>query len=403
MHEAARCLALAELATGVAATPAPSMHFHLTDEERGWADRWLAERAITGRVLVVHPGAGAAVKLWPAAAWGEALQALAGVTTVVFDKTGTLTMGRPELTAVQALADADPDVVLRLAAAVQARSEHPLARALVRRLQGHDLPEVAQFASVPGQGVSGRVEGHEVRVGKPAWLRDAGVHGADDDERVLVAVDGRAQLALAFADPVRPEARAVVQRLHALGLKTLLLSGDRQATAARVAAELGITEVVADVDPAGKAAVVANLVRRGERVAMVGDGVNDAPALVEAEVGIAMGQGADVARAVGGWVLLRPDLRAVVDGIGLSRATLRTIRRNLMWAFGYNVAAIPLAAGVLAPWGVWLQPAWASAAMALRAHCCASSLPCSGVTSAPTLPVAGSAPLTIGTWPDVYT
>ena len=310
---------------------------------------------------------------------GEPLERAAGVDTVVLDKTGTLTEGRPEVRDVNLGAAGLPaDEVLRLAAGLERGSEHPLARAIVAHAEsrGLALPAPAHFEARAGLGAAGEVEGRKVLVGTGRLLEregiDAGALGGWADAAagrgatpVLVAIDGRVAGALALGDRLKPTSPAAVARLHRLGMKVAMLTGDRRGVAETIAREAGIDAVEAEVLPAGKVDAVRRLQDEGRRVAMVGDGVNDAPALVQADVGLALGAGADVAAEAADVTLLRDDLHAVADALGLARRAMRTMRQNLFWAFVYNVVGIPVAAGVLYPaTGVLLSPILASAAMA---------------------------------------
>ncbi len=292
-----------------------------------------------------------------------ALERARDVDVVVFDKTGTLTRGRPAVTELEAAPGTDEDELLALAASVEADSEHPLARAIVHSAEERGLQRsaVRDFESLPGRGVRARVNEREVTVGGPRLLEEAGVQPtdrmrqwADDGATVLsVVADGRLLGALAVADEIRPESREAVAALRELGVRVAMITGDARPVAEAVARASGIdpSEVAAEVLPADKAAAVARFQADGSRVAMVGDGVNDAPALARADVGIAIGAGTDVAVESAGIVLASDDPRDVVGAIRLSRAAYRKMLQNLWWAAGYNIVAIPLAAGVLAPIG----------------------------------------------------
>jgi heavy metal translocating P-type ATPase len=310
---------------------------------------------------------------------GTALQSLQDAQVIAIDKTGTLTKGRPELTDVVTVAGADEADVLAAVAAVEANSEHPVAAAIVAsaRERGVHRAEAVDFEAVPGFGVSGRVEGRTVHVGAGRYMDRLGVDvealrgtaAALSDEgktAMYVALDGRAAAVLAVADPIKPSTPAAIAALHALGLRVAMVTGDDARTAHAIAARLGIDEVLAEVLPDGKAEAVRALQAEGRRVAFVGDGINDAPALAQADVGLAIGTGTDVAIESADVVLMSGDLRNVPNAIALSKATLRNIKQNLFWAFAYNVSLIPVAAGVLYPgFGVLLSPVFAAAAMAL--------------------------------------
>jgi Cu2+-exporting ATPase len=299
-----------------------------------------------------------------------ALERMREVTTVLFDKTGTLTRGEPVVTGVATL-HGDEDELLALAAAVEADSEHPLARAIVQRAKdmGLSLPQASQFRAIAGRGVEATVNGREVAIGGPTMLRERGLRvppaisrqtaaWADRGAAILHVVrDGQIIGALALEDQIRPEAAEAVTALQQRGVRVVMITGDARPVAEAVARDLGIDEVFAEVLPEDKDSTVATLQARGERVAMVGDGVNDAPALARADVGIAIGAGTDVAIESAGVILATSDPRAVVGVIELSRASYRKMIQNLAWAAGYNVLAIPLAAGVLAPIGIVLPPA----------------------------------------------
>jgi Cu+-exporting ATPase len=298
-----------------------------------------------------------------------ALEHLAGTTVLLLDKTGTLTTGRPRVAAVlPAGDDFSPPELLRLAAAAEAPSEHPLARALVAAAaaRGLALPAVADFRAEPGSGVSAVVGGRRVTVGRATGPLPALPPEAAGATLVEVRVDMQRAGCIALADELKPSAGPAVRELRALGWRIELVTGDRAEAAAPVAAALGLDAWHAGVSPAGKQELVRAWRARGARVAFAGDGLNDAPALAAADVGLAMGDGTDVALRSAGVVLLRGDLAGLVRAARLSRATLRNIRQNLFWAFAYNFAGLPLAAGVLYPWTGWLlHPMVASVAMSL--------------------------------------
>ena len=318
-------------------------------------------------------GTGRAAELGILFRKGEALQRLSSVQGIAFDKTGTLTEGRPELTDVVLADGADRAQVLALAAAVEAQSEHPVALAIRRGAEGLAVPEADDVQAVPGQGVTGHVGGRQIALGNPRLMAAQGIDiaalspaAADLAARgrtVLYAtIDGQPAALLAVADPIKPGAAAAVAALKAMGLRVAMVSGDAPATAQAVAAEIGIETVVAGVLPEGKVQAIGGL----GPVAFVGDGINDAPVLAAAEVGLAMGQGTDVAIEAADVVLASGDPRAVATAVDLARATLRNIRQNLFWAFAYNAALIPVAAGVFYPaFGLMLSPMLAAGAMAL--------------------------------------
>jgi Cu+-exporting ATPase len=328
----------------------------------------------TPMAIMVGTGRGAAAGVLVKNA--EALERLEEVGVLLVDKTGTLTRGKPAVEEVVSM-DARPDEILRLAASLERGSEHPLAAAIVAEAErrGLALVEAEGFRAIPGKGVAGRVGGREVALGNAALLAELGIDAAPLAPRaaalaaggatvMLAAIDGRAAGLLSAADPVKPGAADAIRELRAEGLEIVMVTGDGRATAHAVAAKLGIAHVEAEVLPADKAAAVGRWRAGGRAVAFAGDGVNDAPALAAADVGIAMGTGTDVAIASAGVTLVRGDLRGIVRARRLSRATMRNIRQNLFWAFAYNAAGVPLAAGALYPlFGVLLSPMLASAAM----------------------------------------
>src|SRR5687768_3645243 len=309
----------------------------------------------------------------------EALERLEDVDTVVVDKTGTLTEGKPKLADVVAAAGFDEQTVLRLAAGLEQGSEHPLATAIVNgaRDRGVDVPPSARFESHTGKGVTGTVDGRDVSLGNVALMRDRQVDvcslaGRADEQRgdggtvMFVAIDGKAAGLLGVIDPIKPSTSEAIEMLHGEGLRIVMLTGDNRTTAEAVARKLGLDDVRADVLPAQKRDVVQQLQREGRRVAMAGDGINDAPALAEATVGIAMGTGTDVAMESAGVTLVKGDLRGIARARRLSRATMRNVRQNLFLAFVYNALGVPVAAGLLYPiLGLLISPIWASAAMTL--------------------------------------
>ncbi|WP_425483521.1 copper-translocating P-type ATPase [Flexivirga aerilata] len=288
-----------------------------------------------------------------------ALESMRTVDTVLFDKTGTLTKGAPAVTAVEPAPGFTDDQVLALAAAAESDSEHPLAKAIVQAARGQQVLAASDFSSSPAVGVRAVVDGRVVEVGGPRLLDEtpadelpiADVWRNDGAIILHVLVDGKVAGALRLADEIRPESREAVRALADRGVQVVMITGDAEAVAASVAGELGIERFFAGVRPQDKAAAVEQLRAEGRKVAMVGDGVNDAPALAAADVGIAIGAGTDVAIASAGVILASDDPRSVVSVIELSRASYRKMKQNLWWAAGYNLVAVPLAAGVLAPWG----------------------------------------------------
>ncbi|MBS1695652.1 MAG: heavy metal translocating P-type ATPase [Actinobacteria bacterium] len=293
-----------------------------------------------------------------------ALEGMRTVDAVLFDKTGTLTKGEPTVTAVETTADHDGDTVLALAAAAETDSEHPLARAIVKAAQDRRLavPRASGFSSSPAVGVTATVDGHEIRVGGPRLLEEVGAQEIPaatawrGEGAIILHVirDGVVLGGLRLADEIRPESREAVDALHKLGVEVVMITGDAEAVANAVGHELGIDRVFAGVRPEDKASKVAALQHEGKKVAMVGDGVNDAPALAQADVGIAIGAGTDVAIASAGVILASSDPRSVLSVVELSRASYRKMKQNLWWGAGYNLISVPLAAGVLAPIGVVL-------------------------------------------------
>jgi P-type Cu2+ transporter len=307
------------------------------------------------------------------------LEAIGGLDAIALDKTGTLTEGRPALTDVDVNGRLDERELLRLVASAERASEHPLARALVEGAEerGLQLGEADEFEAVPGHGLSAKIEGRSVLVGNERLLGRNGIDvenlverastlAAEGKTAMLVAVDGEPSGVVAAADQIKPSARGAIAALKELGLEVALISGDNEVTAQAVAHELGIDRVFAEVLPADKAAHVKRLQDEGKRVAMVGDGVNDAPALAQADVGIAIGAGTDVAIETARVVLMRSDPYDIVNAMRLSRATVRKMKQNLAWASVYNVAAIPIAAGALFPaYGIELRPEWSALLMSL--------------------------------------
>jgi Cu+-exporting ATPase len=328
--------------------------------------------------MAVMVGSGRGAELGVLVRNAAALEGLASVDTVAFDKTGTLTVGKPDLVATEPAADWDEATLLRVVAALERQSEHPLADAIVRAAasRGLETLPVTDFVAVSGEGIRGVVDGHTVVAGSAAFLKNQGIEGANDERALdhrrrgqtalFAGIDGRMAGVLAVADPIRPTAAETLSRLRQLGLRLVMLTGDHRVTAEAVANELGITEIAAGVRPADKADHIARLQSQGRRVAFAGDGINDAPALAVARVGIAMGTGADVAIETAAVTLIHPDVRGVERAIRLGRAVRSTIRQNLVMAFLYNVLAIPIAAGVLWPiTGTLISPAIAGAAMSL--------------------------------------
>jgi Cu+-exporting ATPase len=313
---------------------------------------------------------------------GEALERTGHLDVVVFDKTGTITEGRPAVRLVRLASgeSSEPEErrVLQLAASVERLSEHPLAEAIAAEATrlGVPLEEVTEFESLTGRGVLGIVGGRRVAAGNAALMTELGIEtahlgsaanemAAEGQTAIYVGIDGEAAALIAVADPIRPTSRDAIARLRALGMEMVLLTGDNRRTAAAVARAVGVERIAAEVLPAQKVEEIKRIQAQGKSVALVGDGLNDAPALAQADIGIAMATGVDVAVEAADIVLMRSDLLGVVEAIGLSRRTMRIIRQNLFWALVYNVIGIPVAAGALYPvFGLLLSPAMAAAAMA---------------------------------------
>jgi Cu+-exporting ATPase len=311
----------------------------------------------------------------------EALEVFGKINTLVIDKTGTLTEGKPKLLSLRFVPPWSDVDLLRLAASLERSSEHPLAAAVVAGAEGRGIVcgPVEQFRSVTGKGVTGTVAGRRVAIGTAVFLRnDVGVSGQSltqldveaaslrrEGQTILfVAIDEQAAGVLGVADPIKASTRAAVQELKAEGIRVVMVTGDHRDTAEAVARQIGIEEVIADVLPEQKGQIITRLKLQGRVVAMAGDGINDAPALALADVGIAMGTGTDTAIESAGITLVKGDLRGLVRARRLSQATMRNIRQNLLFAFLYNLIGVPIAAGVLYPaWGVLLSPMIASAAM----------------------------------------
>lgn len=327
--------------------------------------------------MSIMVGTGRAAQLGVLFRKGEALQQLRDAKVIAFDKTGTLTQGKPVLTDLILARGFERAPTLAAIAAVESRSEHPIATALVAAAKdaGLALPEVSDFAGTPGYGVSAMVDGQRVRIGSPKYLADIDLSqfdaatqrlAAEGKTPVYVVIDGAPAAAVVVADTIKPTSKSVIDTLHAMGLKTAMISGDNQSTARAIAAQLGMDDVRAEVLPAEKVAALKSLREAYGPVAFVGDGINDAPALAEADVGIAVGSGTDAAIESADVVLLGGDLQQVINALAVSRATLRNIHENLFWAFVYNAVLIPVAAGALFPaFGILLSPMIGAGAMAL--------------------------------------
>jgi len=309
---------------------------------------------------------------------GDALQTLRDAEVIAVDKTGTLTRGRPELTDLVTVEGRDHNEVLALVASVETRSEHPIGEAIVEAAgrRGLTLQSVSGFEATPGYGVQATVGGRKVEVGADRLMTRLGLDlsvfseaarrlGEEGKSPLYAAIDGRLAAIIAVSDPVRETTPEAIKALHALGLKVAMITGDNRRTAEAIARKLGIDEVIAEVLPDGKVDAVKRLAANGRKIAFVGDGINDAPALAQADVGIAIGTGTDVAIESADVVLMSGDLRGVANAIALSKATIRNIKQNLFWAFAYNVVLIPVAAGLLYPsYGWLLSPMLAAGAMA---------------------------------------
>ncbi|MDN5788057.1 copper-translocating P-type ATPase, partial [Pseudorhodobacter sp.] len=322
-------------------------------------------------------GTGRAAELGVLFRKGDALQGLQEAKVIALDKTGTLTMGKPELTSFTLAPDQSRATLLPILAAVEAQSEHPIAQAITRAAKGMDLPQVTGFDTVTGMGARATVAGQTVLIGADRLMKREGVAlgkleqaGRDiasaGETPLYAAIDGQIVAALGVSDPIKPSTPEAIRALHAQGLKVAMITGDNKATAKIIAGRLGIDEVVAEVMPDGKVAAIAKLRGKFGAVAFVGDGINDAPALAAADIGLAVGTGTDVAIEAADVVLMSGELTGVVNALAISHATMRNIRQNLFWAFGYNAALIPVAAGVLYPFtGMLLSPMLAAGAMAL--------------------------------------
>ena len=309
----------------------------------------------------------------------EALERMEKVDTLLVDKTGTLTEGKPKVVAIEPFAGTTEANLLRFAAAVERPSQHPLAAAIVTEagVRGLAVETATDFDAPTGKGVIGTLDGRRIAIGNPTYLAELGVdtatlneaadrHRREGATAILVAIDGKAAGVIAIADPVKESTPSALAALKAEGIRVIMVTGDNRVTAEAVARRLGLDEIEADVLPDAKSAVVTRLKAEGRVVAMAGDGVNDAPALAAADVGIAMGTGTDVAIESAGVTLVKGDLNGIVRARRLSHATMRNIRQNLFLAFVYNAIGVPVAAGVLYPWfGLLLSPAIAAAAMAL--------------------------------------
>ncbi len=327
--------------------------------------------------MSIISGVGRAAELGVLVRDADALQRASTLDTLVFDKTGTLTEGAPRVTDIITFHHTDESQVLRWAAALEQGSSHPLARAIRERAAQHTLPAVEQFRTIRGQGVSGMIDGVALLLGNHALMQQQQIASEAADSAVntlaqsgatpvMLAADGRIVAVLGIRDPLRASSTAALKRLHQLGYRLVMLTGDNPTTAHTIAREAGLDQVIAGVLPEGKAEAIIALQQQGHQVAMIGDGINDAPALAQADVGIAMGSGSDVAIETAAITLMRHDLNSVVDALAIAKATLRNMKQNLLGAFIYNSLGIPIAAGVLWPLtGTLLNPVVAGAAMAL--------------------------------------
>jgi Cu+-exporting ATPase len=324
-------------------------------------------------------GTGKAAEMGVLFRQGDALQALRNTDTIILDKTGTLTKGQPELTDLETVNGFDPDQILEWVASVENSSEHPIAEAIVQaaKQKSLKLTEVSDFNSRTGFGVQATVGGKQVLIGADRMMEDAGLDlnlfhekakelSGEGKTPIYVSVDHKVAAILAVADSIKDTTPEAIQALHDLDLEVVMLTGDKQQTAQAIANQLGIDEVIAEVLPDEKSNAVKQLQKKGKKIAFVGDGINDAPALAQADVGIAIGTGTDIAIESAEVVLMSGDLRNVPNAIALSQSTIRNIKENLFWAFIYNIILIPLAAGALYPaFEILLSPIFAAGAMAV--------------------------------------
>lgn len=375
---AVMAIALATFLTWLLVGPAPALSFALVASVAVLIIACPCAMGLATPTSIMV-GTGRAAELGVLFRQGDALQTLSGVQTVALDKTGTLTEGRPELTDFTLLNDFDHADVLRMVASVEVRSEHPIAAAIVRRAEqtGLSLADVETFDSITGYGVSAMIEGRKVLVGADRLMEKQGIDlgdtaaiaaqlGQAGKTPLYAAIDGQLAAIIAVSDPIKSTTAEAIAALHSLGLKVAMITGDNRATANAIAARLGVDTVIAEVLPEGKVDAVAQLKAQTGKVAFVGDGINDAPALAAADVGVAIGTGTDVAIEAADVVLMSGDLRGVVNALHISQRTMANIRQNLFWAFSYNALLIPVAAGVFYPiFGWMLSPALAAGAMSL--------------------------------------